>query len=173
MTNKKGLKIIIGIILFLVFAFFVFNQSIINTYDGKACVSNSLETSKKNNLYLGIYRPLKDSITLKDKKIKTIDIWAEKRWTDGHKALFFSEIYPDDNGINIIIPYETNFDTMDYWVVPPDENNMEHMGGQPGLGFVYIYPNTPDTIKLYFQQKKTDSWEETINVDSVKYFKSY
>lgn len=173
MTNNKGLKIVIGTILFLVIAFFVFNQSIINTYDGKACVSNSLEASKKNDLYLGVYHPLKDSILLKDKKIKTIDIWVEKSWTDGHKALFFSEIRPDDYRINIIIPYKTNFDNMDYWVVPPDESNIEHMGGQPGLGFVYIYPSSRDTIKLYFQQKKTDSWEETINVDSIYYIRGY
>lgn len=173
MTNSKGLKIFFGTIVLLVVAYFIFNQSIINTYDGRACVSYSLETSKNNKLYLGVYRPLKDSIILKDKKIKTIDIWAEKSWTDGHKALFFSEIYPSKNGINIIIPYKTNFDTMDYFVVPPEKNYIQHMGGRPGLGFVYVYSGIPDTIKLYFQQKKTDSWEESVNVDSINYIKAY
>jgi hypothetical protein len=173
MTNSKGLKIVIGTIILLVIAYFVFNQSIINTYDGRTCVSFSLETSKKNNLYLGIYRPLKDSVTLKGKKIKTIDIWAEKRWTDGHSAIFFSEIYPDNNGINIIVPYKTSFDTVDFVVEPPDKNYIQRMGGRPGLGFVYSYTGIPDTIKLYLKQQKTDSWVESINVDSVNYVKGY
>jgi hypothetical protein len=109
---------------------------------------------------------------LKNKKNKTIDIWAEKRWTDGHSAIFFSEIYPDENGINIIIPYKTKFDTMDYFVVPPDKSYIEHLGGRPDLGFVYSYKYIPDTIILYFQQQKLDSWEESINVDSIKYVKA-
>jgi hypothetical protein len=172
MTNLKGLKIIIIVTILLIVSFFIFNQSIINTYDGRTCVSYSIETSKKNNLYLGLYKPLKDSIKLKNKKIKTIDIWAEKRWTDGHSAIFFSEIYPDENGINIIIPYKTKFDTMDYFVVPPDKSYIEHLGGRPNLGFVYSYKYIPDTIILYFQQQKLDSWEESINVDSIKYVKA-
>ncbi len=173
MKSNKGLKIVIGTIMLLVVAYLIVNQSNINTYDGKDCVSYSLETSKKNNLYLGFYRPLKDSIILKDKKIKTIDIWAEKRWTDKHKALFFSEIDPNDHGVNIIIPYKTNFDNIDYIVVPTDKNDIQHMGGRPGLGFVYAYTGIPDTIKLYFQQKRTDSWEESVNVDSIDYVKGY
>ena len=128
--------------------------------------------SKKNNLYLGVYKPLKDSVSLKDKKIKAVEIWTEKRWRDGHTGLFFREIYSED-GFNLIVPYKTNFDSVDYVVEPPDRNYISHMGGQPGLGFVYSYSENLDTIKLYIQQRKNDSWEESMNVDSINYIKAY
>ena len=88
---KKVLKILI-IPAILILGYLIFNHYIINNYDGRLCVSPSIEMSKKNNLYLGIYKPLKDSVHLKNQKIKAVDLWTEKRWRDGHYGLFMSEI---------------------------------------------------------------------------------
>ena len=168
----KPMLILIGFIIVLGMIFFTINQSVINSYDGKLCVSPSIKMSKKNNLYLGVYKPLKDSVSLKDKKIKAINIWTEKRWRDGHSGFFYSNINTE-SGFNLIIPYKTNFDTLDYFVEPPDRSYISNMGGQPGLGFVFSYSNLVDTIKLYIQQRKNNSWEESVIVDSINYKRSY
>lgn len=166
--------IVFSILLGLFIILLIFNQSIINTYDGRLCVSNSIQTSKQNHLYLGIYRPLKDSVKLKDKTIKAVDIWAEKSWRDGHRGLFFSEIYAEE-GMNIIAPFKVNMDTLpiEYFAVPQDKSYVRHLGGRPGLGFVYSYPGKPDTIILYIEQRKADSWQETVLTDSILYAKTF
>lgn len=169
MVGKNILKVLL-IIAIPVILFLAVNQFFSNTYDGKPCVSYSFETSHKNNLYLGLYKPAKDSIQLSDRKIKAVDAWAESRWRDGHVLLFISTIDKED-GLNLIVPYP--YDVKDF----PDffMETLDGMGSgnSPGLGFVFYYTKEPETVSLVIQQQKNDSWEETINTDTVTYKKAF
>src|SRR4030095_11815079 len=169
MSGKYILKISLIIAIPLVL-FLAVNQIFVNTYDGKPCVSYSLETSHKNKLYLGLYKPTSDSIQLKNRKIKAVDAWAESRWRDGHFLLFFSTI-KKENGLNVIVPYM--WDDKEYPDFFMEMLDGKNNGNNPGLGFVYYFTYQPETLSLIIQQQKNDSWEETINTDTITYKKAF
>ncbi len=169
MDLKRVIKIIV-LLSIPIMLFLSVNQLFINTYDGKLCVSYSLETSKKNELYLGLYKPLKDSIQLKNGKIKAVNAWAENSWRDAHILLFFSTI-EKENGLNLIFPYLWKANQYpDFFMRTLDGKSS---GNSPGLGYDFYYTNEPDTLSLIIEQKKIDSWEETIYTDTIIYKRAF
>ena len=133
MKSKKTFIVVIVVVVSLIIALFC---TVIYVSDGMSdnhtYYSNNIIESKNNNLFLGYYRPLKDSVilatpnhripalctpsskdssmALKDTvvlqsiRIKAEKIWCEKNWRTEHNLHFWKgrKNYP---GIHIVVPY--------------------------------------------------------------------
>ena len=135
--------------------------------DNASHYSISIVESKSSGMFLGYYKPLKDSLDLGSIKIKNENIWYEKNWTTNHNLIFISKTKINP-GIHFIVPYtsllSSNYNVDVYL---EDYQNchepfcFEH---RPELGYMCSIANNPDTLILIFGLNFGSG-----NKDTIKY----
>ena len=120
--------------------------------DNMVHYSTGIEESMKNGMFLGFYRPLKDSLVLDTIKLKTEDIWYERNWTPDHNNLLFKEKIRLRPGIHLIAPYIALLSSnlkVDSWL-KIDSNSFDFNGEVYKLGYTKTLSYRPDTLVLFF-----------------------
>ncbi len=134
---------------FLTYALCVAQTSMIENAYGH---SEGIEESKTNNLFLGYYKPLKDSVRLDCTKIKTERIWHEKQWRWDYSEYSDPKrkIFP---GINVVAPYdfpERYNRSVSIAVKDSAYQYLQGLSFYRRLGYLASISQSPDTIVLYF-----------------------
>ena len=145
-------SVIIVLITLIIFAIYIFRSIGYAMVDNRFHYSIGIEESKKNGMFLGFYRPLKDSLVIDTLKLKTEDIWYERNWTPDHNNLLLQEKIRFRPGVHLIAPYITLLSSnlkVDSWL-KTESNTFDFNGKVSKLGYTKTLSYKPDTLVLYF-----------------------
>lgn len=161
-TTKKTIRLIIiflSIFVFIGGSIIIIPKLIIYGLMDAACsYSDNIDESKKNDLFLGLYKPMKDSIFLDSLLIPAQDIWFEKQWRTHHSLISKTRIRIEP-GINIIAPY-VDSPNLEIWSINGRDSYVFNNSHIPG--YICFAEDSPDTLVLVFSIFQNHSIADTI-----------
>lgn len=145
-------SVIIVLITLIICAIYLIRSIGYAMEDNRFHYSTGIEESKKNGMFIGFYRPLKDSLEIDTLKLKTEDIWYERNWTLDHNNLLFKEKIRLRPGVHLIAPYIALLSSnlkIDSWL-KTNSNSFDFNGEVSKLGYTNTLSYKPDTLVLFF-----------------------
>jgi hypothetical protein len=145
--------VIIGLLTLIICTTYIMKSVGYSMVDHMIHYSTGIEESKKNGMFLGFYRPLKDSLVLDTLKLKTENIWYERNWTTDHNNLMFKEKIRIKPGIHLIVPYTSLLSSnlnVDSWLKSDCNSHFDSNGKVSQLGYANTLSIQPDTLVVFF-----------------------
>ena len=175
MSAKKIFQIVLwssAIVSLVIMIFLVIRLCTVteNMIDNAYAHSDGISDSKQNNLFLGLYKPFEDSLSLNDSKVKTATLWYEKQWRWDHSSSSAPQrkIFP---GINLIAPYtfpELEDRNISITLFSNDVEDKLALDDCGKFGYVANCGSLPDTIALIvysttgFRSNNLQTFKDTV-----------
>ncbi len=160
------------------------------SYHSSSAQSKSIQQSIDNGFYIGLYKPLDDSVTLRNgEKIFVPDAWVESQW--GYDVnFFFKYTARADEGYHLIIPLSAEESlSAPSWPAWPlnytidfDSKTSKNLGTSSSpyitrTGFYFSTTGLTDTLTVIVSQKKipNKTWrdEDIEPIDTVRWVKNF
>lgn len=134
-------------------------------------VSESIEQSKSDGFFVSDYIPNKNYIQLKDSTTKRIPkSWAEYKWGHSYDWLL-NRTKSKGKGYKFFVEFKFDENKFPTFFLKNAKNGRGYYSSNP-LGAHNIEIESPnDKIVVYVEQKKDNSWKETIVVDTIEFRK--
>ena len=130
-------------------------------------VSKSINESKSENFLVAEYQSDKKNIVLKDSTIKNIPkSWVENNWCHSYDWLL-NRTKSKGKGYKFLVEFKFDDNEFPAFFLKNAKNGRGHYTGGNLKAHNIALESITDTIIVYVEQKKTDSWKETIVVDTI------